>query len=71
MSLFNDAENRMQKAAHNAAQYPAANGSKRPQNEKSKERKRVFLPSKTALCGAGYDSKLPETGVEPARPEGH
>lgn len=60
-----------EKAAHNPAQYPAANGSKRPQTERSKGQKSAFLPPKPALCGVNHDSKMPETGVEPARPEGH
>ncbi len=71
MSLLNDAEDRAQEAAQNAAQYPAASHCKRPQTERSKEQESAFLPPKPALCGVGYDSKLPETGVEPARPEGH
>ena len=54
-----------QKAAQNPAQYPAANGSKRQQNERSEEKKSAFLPSKPAFCGVGRVARMGGTGLEP------
>ena len=54
-----------EKAAHNAAQYPAVNGSKPPQNEKSKEQESACLPSKPAFCGVGQVAGMGGTGLEP------
>ena len=68
MSLMNDAESQTEKAAQNAAQYPAVNGSKEPQTEWGKEQKSAFLPSNAVLCGSVHFQQLPGTGVEPARP---
>jgi len=68
MSLLNDAENRTQKAAQNAAQYHAASGRNEPQAVPSEYQENAFLLQNAGVCGSVHEPLLPETGVEPARP---
>ena len=67
--FFDDASNiDAEKAAHNPAQYTAANHGKRQQNEKSEEQESAFSGSRPAFCSVGHDTPMEMEGIEPSFP---
>ena len=68
MSLLNDAENRTQKAAQNAAQYQAARSRKEPEAYTEEGSENAFLLQNAGVCDSVHEPQMPGTGVEPAQP---
>ena len=58
-------------AAQNPAQYPAASSSKEQKANSEEYSESAYFPQDTGLYCSAHNPQLPETGVEPARPEGH